>query len=51
VFYLARGKIELKVLSLLGKEAILAMLAAGDFFGEGCLIGQRSRMATAAAVT
>jgi CRP-like cAMP-binding protein len=51
VFYLARGKIELKVLSLRGKEAILAMLGAGDFFGEGCLVGQRSRMATAAAVT
>jgi CRP/FNR family transcriptional regulator, cyclic AMP receptor protein len=51
VFYLTRGKIELKVLSLHGKEAILAMLGAGDFFGEGCLFSQRSRRATAAAVT
>jgi CRP-like cAMP-binding protein len=51
VFYLARGNIELKVLSLHGKEAILAILGAGDFFGEGCLVGQPLRVATAAAVT
>jgi CRP-like cAMP-binding protein len=51
VFYLAKGKIELKVLSLQGKEAILAVLGAGDFFGEGCLVGQPLRVATAVAVT
>jgi len=51
VFYLAKGKIELKVLSLRGKEAILAILGAGDFFGEGCLLDQPLRVATAAAVT
>src|ERR1700736_1648786 len=36
VFYIQKGKIELKVLSQQGKEAILAILSAGDFFGEGC---------------
>ena len=51
VFRLAKCKIELKVLSRHGKEAILAILGAGDFFGEGCLIGQPLRTATAAAVT
>lgn len=50
-FYLAKGRIELKVLSPHGKEAIIAVLGAGDFFGEGCLTGQPLRMATAAAAT
>jgi CRP/FNR family transcriptional regulator, cyclic AMP receptor protein len=51
VFSIRKGKIELKVLSLHGKEAILATLGVGDFFGEGCLTGQPLRMATAAAAT
>jgi CRP/FNR family transcriptional regulator, cyclic AMP receptor protein len=51
VFYIQKGKIELKVSSEQGKEAILAALGVGDFFGEGCLVGQPSRMATAAAAT
>jgi CRP/FNR family transcriptional regulator, cyclic AMP receptor protein len=51
VFSIRKGRIELKVLSPHGKEAILAVLGAGDFFGEGCLTGQSVRMATAAAVT
>ena len=51
VFSIRKGRIELKVLSLHGKEAILATLGAGDFFGEGCLTGQPLRMATAAAAT
>ena len=51
VFYVQKGKIELKVLSQQGKEAILAILSVGDFFGEGCLAGQPLRMATAAAAT
>jgi CRP/FNR family transcriptional regulator, cyclic AMP receptor protein len=51
VFSIRKGRIELKVLSLHGKEAILATLGAGDFFGEGCLTGQPVRTATAAAVT
>ena len=51
VFYILRGKIELRVLSQQGKEAILAILGVGDFFGEGCLAGQPLCMATAATVT
>ena len=51
VFYIEKGKIELRVSSQQGKEAILAILDVGDFFGEGCLIGQPLRMATAAAAT
>ena len=49
VFYIQKGRIELKVLSRQGKEAILATLGVGDFFGEGCLAGQPLRMATAVA--
>ena len=51
VFYIHQGKIELKVLSQQGKEAILAIMGVGDFFGEGCLAGQPLRMATAVAAT
>ena len=51
VFYIQKGKIQLKVLSEQGKEAILAILGVGDFFGEGCLAGQPLRMATAIATT
>jgi CRP/FNR family cyclic AMP-dependent transcriptional regulator len=49
VFYIDKGKIELRVLSQQGKEPILATLGIGDFFGEGCLAGQPLRMATAVA--
>lgn len=51
VFYIQKGKIELRVLSQQGKEAILAILGADDFFGEGCLAGQPLRISTAVAVT
>jgi CRP/FNR family cyclic AMP-dependent transcriptional regulator len=51
LFYLRRGKVKLKVMSKQGKEAIIAVLGAGEFFGEGCLAGQPSRMATAIAMT
>ena len=51
VFYLRRGKVKLSVTSQEGKEAIVAVLEAGDFFGEGCLAGQQLRMAMAIAVT
>jgi CRP-like cAMP-binding protein len=47
VFYLQEGRVKLSVLSTSGKEAIVAILSAGDFFGEGCLSGQPVRMATA----
>jgi CRP/FNR family cyclic AMP-dependent transcriptional regulator len=51
VFYVQRGKVRLSVVSKSGKEATLGILSAGDFFGEGCLIGQPLRMATATAMT
>lgn len=51
VFFLRRGKVKLAVTSKQGKEAIVATLEAGDFFGEGCLAGQLLRMATATAMT
>lgn len=51
VFFLRRGKIKLTVTSKQGKEAIVGVLEAGDFFGEACLAGQPLRMATAAAMT
>jgi len=51
IFYLRRGKVKLTVTSQQGKEAIVAILGAGEFFGEGCLAGQSLRVSTAVAVT
>jgi len=51
VFYVQRGKIKIVVSSEQGKEAVVAMLGVGEFFGEGCLIGQPLRLATASAMT
>lgn len=51
VFYLQQGKAKVSVLSAQGKEAIVAILDAGDFCGEGCLAGQVVRMASVAAMT
>jgi len=51
VFYVETGKVKLTVLSPRGKEAVVAILANGDFFGEGCLAGQPLRMATATSMT
>ena len=51
VFYILKGKIMLTVLPKQRKEVVIATLAPGDFFGEGCLAGQRFRMATATATT
>jgi CRP/FNR family cyclic AMP-dependent transcriptional regulator len=51
VFHILQGKIRITVLSRQGKEAVIATLGPGDFFGEGCLAGQRLRMATATAAT
>ena len=51
VFYLQQGSVRLSVLSRTGKEAIVAILGPGDFFGEGCLAGQPRRMATAVAMS
>ena len=50
VFYIQDGGVKLTVLSSTGKEAVVAMLGPGDFFGEGCLAGQALRVGTATAV-
>ena len=50
VFYIQHGGVKLSVLSRKGREAIVAMLAPGDFFGEGCLAGQPLRIGTATAL-
>jgi CRP/FNR family cyclic AMP-dependent transcriptional regulator len=47
IFYIQKGKVKLTVVSKRGKEAVVALLGEGDFFGEGCLAGQPIRMATA----
>ena len=49
VLYLDAGNVRLSVVSRTGKEAIVAVLEAHTFFGEGCLAGQPKRMATATA--
>ncbi|MDH3600704.1 MAG: Crp/Fnr family transcriptional regulator [Candidatus Tectomicrobia bacterium] len=51
VFYIQEGQVKLTVVSAQGKEAVIAILEAGAFFGEGCLAGQPLRMATATALT
>ena len=51
IFYLQKGKIKLTVISQQGKEAVIALLGDGDFFGEGCLAGQSLRTSTATALT
>jgi CRP/FNR family transcriptional regulator, cyclic AMP receptor protein len=51
VFYIKKGKIKVTVVSQHGKEAIVAVLGADEFMGEGCLIGQPKRLATATAMT
>lgn len=51
VFYLQRGKVQLSVVSKVGKEATIGILNDGDFFGEGSLAGQTLRMGSATAMT
>lgn len=51
VYYMQKGKAKVAVISGKGKEAVVAVLGAGDFFGEGCLGGQALRMATVVALT
>jgi CRP/FNR family transcriptional regulator, cyclic AMP receptor protein len=51
VFYIMDGRVKFSVISEHGKEAIVAILGADDFCGEGCLAGQPLRMATARAIT
>ena len=51
VLYIQSGGVKLSVLSKNGREAVVAMLGPGDFFGEGCLAGQPLRMGSATALT
>ncbi|HWO27624.1 MAG TPA: cyclic nucleotide-binding domain-containing protein, partial [Candidatus Acidoferrum sp.] len=51
VIYLQEGSVKLAVVNGAGKEAVVAILGPGDFFGEGCLAGQLIRMGTATAIT
>jgi CRP/FNR family transcriptional regulator, cyclic AMP receptor protein len=51
VFYIREGRVKLSVVSSEGKEAIVGILGAGDFFGEACISGQPIRMSTATAMT
>jgi CRP/FNR family cyclic AMP-dependent transcriptional regulator len=51
IFYVRQGKVKLTVTSRRRKEAIVCTHEAGDFFGEGCLAGQKLRIATASAIT
>jgi CRP/FNR family transcriptional regulator, cyclic AMP receptor protein len=51
VFYLRSGSVKIAVASSSGKEAVIALLHPGDFFGEGCIAGQSLRVARASAIT
>ncbi len=51
VLYIQKGGVRLSVVNERGKEAVVAVLGTGDFFGEGCLAGQPLRIGTATAVT
>ena len=50
VMYVEKGTVRLSVLSHVGKQAVVALLESGHFFGEGCLAGQSQRMASASAM-
>ena len=50
VFYIQQGKVKLTVVSKQGKDAVIAIVGPGDFFGEGCLNGHALRIATTRAV-
>jgi len=50
VFYVRKGRIKIAIASKQGREAVVAVLGPGEFFGEGCLIGQPLRLATAKAM-
>ena len=50
VFYIQKGKVKITVASEQGKEAVVAILGPDEFCGEGCLTGQRLRLATATAM-
>jgi CRP/FNR family cyclic AMP-dependent transcriptional regulator len=50
VFYIQKGGVRLSVVNESGKEAVVAVLGPGDFFGEGCLAGQPTRIGTATSI-
>src|SRR6202789_2302781 len=50
VLYIQKGSVRLSVVNETGKEAVVAILGPGDFFGEGCLAGQSLRIGSATAV-
>jgi CRP-like cAMP-binding protein len=50
ISYIVAGKVQLSIVSEQGKERVVAMLNAGEFFGEGCLAGQPSYLASASAM-
>jgi CRP/FNR family cyclic AMP-dependent transcriptional regulator len=51
VFYIQSGKVKTTVISEQGKEAVVALLGIGGFFGEGCLTGQPQRLSTVSTMT
>ena len=51
ILHIESGAVRLSVVSHAGKEAVVAVLESGHFFGEGCLAGQTLRMATATTMT
>jgi len=51
VMYIHTGGVKLSVLSRTGREAVVALLGPGEFFGEGCLAGQPARVGSATAIT
>jgi CRP/FNR family cyclic AMP-dependent transcriptional regulator len=51
MFYIQQGEVQVAVVSAFGKEAILNVLGAGEFFGESCLVGDQPRAATAICIT
>jgi CRP/FNR family transcriptional regulator, cyclic AMP receptor protein len=51
VLYIQKGSVKLSVLSAAGRQAVVAMLGPGEFFGEGCLVGQPVRMGSATATS
>jgi len=51
VLYIQQGGVKLCVVNEVGREAVVAMLGPGDFFGEGCLAGQPKRIGSAIAIT
>src|SRR5580704_2573367 len=50
VYYIKKGKVKITVVSKQGKEAVVAIMGVDEFIGEGCLIGQTKRLATASAM-